>query len=251
MIGIIGGSGLEDSQILRDARETEMATPYGKHSPIKVGKIGGIDVALLSRHGYRHEYCPTTVPYRANIFALSKLECKAIIATSACGSLKEEVRPGTLSFPNQFIDRTTKREQSFTEHEKVIHESMAEPFSKELRIILIGATQKLKMEYTADKTVVTIEGPRFSTKAESNLFRSWNCDLINMTTVPEICLAKEKGIPYQVINLVTDYDCWRTETEAVTFEEVMKVMKGNSEKVKRLIVEALPEIQKWAEKRKK
>ncbi len=244
MIAIIGGSGLEDPDLLKDAEEVIIDTPYGKHSPIKKGKINGIEVVILSRHGYKHEYCPTTIPYKANIFALKKLECKAIIATSACGSLREEIVPGSLSFPNQFIDRTTKREQSFTMHEKVIHESMAEPFSKKLREILIKKSEELGFEFSAETTLVTIEGPRFSTRAESELFRSWNCDLINMTTVPEVCLAKEEGIPYQVINLVTDYDCWRENEEAVTFEMVMKTMKENAEKVKKLIVESLEEIEK-------
>lgn len=242
MIAIIGGSGLENPALLKEAEEVVIDTPYGKHSPIKKGKINGIEVAILSRHGYKHEYCPTTVPYRANIFALKKLGCKVIIATSACGSLREEIVPGTLSFPSQFIDRTTKREQSFTTHEKVIHESMAEPFSKEIRKILEKSAEQLGFEFSSETTLVTIEGPRFSTRAESELFRSWNCDLINMTTIPEVCLAKELAIPYQVINLVTDYDCWRENEEVVTFEMVMKTMKANAEKVKKLIVESLDEV---------
>ncbi|MFA6065197.1 MAG: S-methyl-5'-thioadenosine phosphorylase [archaeon] len=242
MIGIIGGSGLEDPQILQDAKEVTVETPYGKHTPIKVGKIGSVNVAILSRHGYFHEYSPSSIPYKANIHALFKLGCKAIVATSACGSLKEEIAPGTLSFPDQFIDMTTKREQSFTEHGKVIHESMAEPFDKHLRTILEKTCEKIGYEYSCETTIITIEGSRFSTKAESNMFRMWGGDLINMTTVPEVCLAKEMHIPYQVINLVTDYDCWREGTEAVTFEQVLKIMKTNAEKVKKLLIEALPEI---------
>jgi len=244
MIGIIGGSGLEDPNILEDAEEENVVTPYGVHSPIKIGKINGIEVALLSRHGYKHEYSPTTVPYKANIFALNALECKAIIAASACGSLREDISPGTLSFPSQFIDRTTLRNQSYTKHWEVIHESMADPFSGELRSILERCAKSLGFEYSGETTLVTIEGPRFSTRAESELFRSWGCDLINMTTVPEACLAKELKIPYQVINLVTDYDCWHEEKTPVTFEEVLKIMKANSEKVKKLIIAALPEVEK-------
>jgi len=244
MIAIIGGSGLEDPKLLHNAEEVSIETPHGEHSPIKKGEINGVSVTILSRHGYKHEFMPTTVPYKANIFALKKLGAKAIVATSACGSLKEEIAPGTLSFPSQFIDRTTKRDCSFSEKGKVIHESMAEPFDKGLREILIEKAKKLGFENSVDTTIVTIEGPRFSTRAESELFRSWKCDLINMTTVPEVCLAKEMKIPYQVINLVTDYDCWREEKQAVTFEEVMKVMKENAEKVKKLIIEALPEIEK-------
>jgi 5'-methylthioadenosine phosphorylase len=244
MIGIIGGSGLEDPQILTESKEVTIDTPYGKHTPIKVGKIGSINVAILSRHGYFHEYSPSSVPYKANIHALFKLGCKVIIATSACGSLKEEIAPGTFSFPDQFIDMTSKREQSFTEHGKVIHESMAQPFDKDLRKILASTCERLNLEYSFDTTIITIEGSRFSTRAESNMFRSWGGDLINMTTVPEVCLAKEMHIPYQVINLVTDYDCWREGTEAVTFEQVFKIMRLNSEKVKKLLIEALPEINK-------
>ncbi|MFA5764011.1 MAG: MTAP family purine nucleoside phosphorylase, partial [archaeon] len=168
--------------------------------------------------------------------------CKAIIASSACGSLREEIIPGSFSFPSQFIDRTTKREQSFSELGNVIHESMAEPFNENLRNILTKKCAELGFEYSADTTLVTIEGPRFSTLAESELFRSWNCDLINMTTVPEVCLAKEAKIPYQVINLVTDYDCWHETEENVTFEVIMKIMKENAEKVKKLIIESLIEI---------
>ncbi|MFA6268837.1 MAG: S-methyl-5'-thioadenosine phosphorylase [archaeon] len=240
MIGIIGGTGLEDPQILSDAKDTTVATPYGQHSPIRVGKINGIEVALLSRHGYLHEIPPSSVPCKANIFALQKLNCKAIIATSACGSLKEELAPETLSFPDQFIDMTTRRDQTFSEHGRVIHESMAEPFDKTLRRILEKKSEELGFEYSCETTVVTIEGARFSTKAESNLFRAWGCDLINMTTVPEVCLAKEAKIPYQVINMVTDYDCWREGTVAVTFETINRVMKKNAETVKKLLLEVLP-----------
>ena len=244
MIGIIGGSGLEDAQFFRGAKEITIDTPYGSHSPIKTGTISKVEVALLSRHGYNHEHSPSTVPYKANIFALSKIGCTAIVATSACGSLREEIAPGTFSFPDQFIDRTTKREQSYTEKDSLIHESMAEPFDAKLRGILEKKCEELKMEYSANTTLVTIEGPRFSTRAESELLRSWGCDLINMTTVPEVCLAKEKHIPYQVVNLVTDYDCWREGTKAVTFDEVNKIVKLNIEKVKKLLTEALPEINK-------
>ena len=244
MIAIIGGSGLEDPKLLHNAEEVVVKTPYGEHSTIKKGEINGISVLILSRHGYNHEYMPSTVPYKANIFALAELGTKVIVATSACGSLKEEIDPKTISFPTQFIDRTTKRDQSFSEKGKVIHESMASPFDQKLRKILIKKTEELGFEYSSDTTVVTIEGPRFSSKAESELFRRWNCDLINMTTVPEVCLAKELKIPYQVINLVTDYDCWREDEKAVTFEMIMEIMKENAIKVKKLIIEALPEIEK-------
>ena len=250
MIGIIGGSGLEDSDLMKGAEEVKIKTPFGEHSPIKKGTINGVEVAVLSRHGYKHELSPTAVPYKSNIWALKEIGCKAIIASSACGSLKEEVKPGTLSFPTQFIDQTKHRETSFTEHGNVLHISMAEPFNSKIRNILINKAEELGFEYTKETTVVTIEGPRFSSKAESELFRLLKADLINMTTVPEVCLAVETDIPYQVVNLVTDYDCWREGTKAVTFEEVLKVMKENAEKVKKLFIDALPEIDKMELKSK-
>ncbi|MBT7241360.1 MAG: S-methyl-5'-thioadenosine phosphorylase [Candidatus Diapherotrites archaeon] len=244
MIGIIGGSGLEDPELLHNAKEVVIKTPYGTHSPIKKGEINGISVALMSRHGYKHEYSPSEVPYKANIFALKEIGCKAIIAASACGSLREDIEPKTLSFPTQFIDRTTKRDQSYCESNNVIHESMADPFNNDLRMLLTSATIKLGFTYSTETTVVTIEGPRFSTRAESELFRNWGADLINMTTVPEACLAKELKIPYQVINLVTDYDSWHESKEVVTFEMVMEIMKDNAEKLKKLVLEVLPQIEK-------
>ena len=243
MIGIIGGSGLEDPELLYNVEEVSVDTPYGGHCPIKVGEINGVKVALLSRHGYKHELGPNEVPYKANIWALKELKCSAIIAVSACGSLREDIEPGTISFPAQFIDKTTNRDQSFSEKGKVIHESMAEPFNEKIRKILTKASLKLGFTYSADTTLVTIEGPRFSSRAESELFRNWGCDLINMTTVPEVCLAKELKIPYQVINLVTDYDSWHETKEPVNFKMVLEIMKGNAEKVKKLIIEALPKIE--------
>ncbi|MEI7961150.1 MAG: S-methyl-5'-thioadenosine phosphorylase [archaeon] len=244
MIGLIGGSGLEDPKILQNSEEIVIETPHGAHSPIKIGTINQVKVALVSRHGYKHEFSPTKVPYKANIFALKMLACKAIIATSACGSLREDIAPGTFSFPSQIIDRTTLRDQSFSTCGDVIHESMAEPFNANLRNILVQTAKRIDCAYGSKTTLITIEGPRFSTRAESELFRSWNCDLINMTTVPEVFLAKEMKLPYQVINLVTDYDCWHEGKVAVTFDEVMRIMQKNSEKVKKLIIEALPEIEK-------
>lgn len=244
MIGIIGGSGLEDPKILEGGQEVVMNTPYGRHSPIMKGKINGVSVALVSRHGYKHGFSPTDVPYKANIFTLQKLGCRAIIATSACGSLREDIAPGTFSFPSQIIDKTTKRDSSFSEIGGVLHESMAEPFSKDLCNVLIRTSKKLDLHFSTDTTLICIEGPRFSTRAESELFRSWGCDLINMTTVPEAFLAKEIKLPYQVVTLVTDYDCWHEVKEVATFDQVMKVMNENVEKIKKLLLEVLPAVDK-------
>jgi 5'-methylthioadenosine phosphorylase len=244
MIAIIGGSGLEDPNFLQNSEQIVIDTSYGVHSPIKKGEINGVKVLLMSRHGYNHEYSPTDVPYKANIYALKEAGAGIIIAASACGSLRENIQPGTLSFPTQFIDRTTKRDQSYSKSGNVIHESMADPFNIPLQTILINAAEKLNYKYSSKTTVVTIEGPRFSTRAESELFRNWGCDLINMTTVPEVCLAKEQKIPYQVINLVTDYDSWHESKEAVTFEMVIEIMKGNAEKLKELLNEAIVNVEK-------
>ncbi|MDD3083407.1 MAG: S-methyl-5'-thioadenosine phosphorylase [Candidatus ainarchaeum sp.] len=244
MIAIIGGSGLEDPELLKESEEIIIETPFGKHSPIKKGFIEGIEIAILSRHGYKHEYSPSSIPYKANIFALKELGAKAIIATSACGSLREELVPESISFPSQFIDRTTKRDSSYTEFGNVIHEGHSDPFDKKLREILVKKSKEIGIEYSADTTLITIEGPRFSTRAESEYFRKFDFDLINMTTVPEVCLAKELKIPYQVINLITDYDCWKENEEAVTFEIVLERMKNNSEKVKKIILKSLKEIDK-------
>jgi len=243
MIGIIGGSGLENPEILKNAREIKLKTPFGKHSPITVGEISGKKIALLSRHGKKHELSPSNVNYRANIWALRKLGCKHVLASSACGSLREEIKPGDFVLPNQFIDRTFKRQNTFFDKEgKVVHLPMAEPFCPKLRKLIFDEAKKLGYKIHLDKTVITIEGPRFSTKAESKLFRSWNADVINMTTIPEAVLAREAGLCYQVIAMSTDYDCFLEDKPAVTIAEVLKVMKENSDKVKELFLAIIPKI---------
>lgn len=243
MIGIIGGSGLEDPKILKNAKEVKLETPFGKHSPITVGEISGRKVALLSRHGRKHELSPSKVNYRANIWALKELGCKYALASSACGSLREEIKPGDFVLPNQFIDRTFRRENTFFDREgKVVHLPMAEPFCRKLRKLILDEAKKLGYRTHLDKTVITIEGPRFSTKAESKLFRSWNADVINMTTVPEAVLARELGLCYQVVAMSTDYDCFLEDRPPVTIEEVLKVMKENAERVKALFLAVIPKI---------
>jgi len=243
MIGIIGGTGLDNPKILSDCEEKDIKTPFGKPAaPITIGCIGKRNVAIVSRHGKSHEFSPSNVPYRANIWALKELGCHTILASTACGSLKEEFKPGSIVFPSQFIDWTKKRENSFFEKGKVVHVPMAKPFCADVKKILVETAQELGLKFHESGTVVTIEGPRFSTKAESNMFRSMGADIINMTTVPEIVLARELGICYQSIAMVTDYDCWKDAEEAVTIEAVMKIMKENSENVKNLFLKAVPGI---------
>ena len=241
-IGIIGGSGLEDPKILKDFKEREIETPYGKpSSALACGKIEGREVVILSRHGKEHTIMPTRVPFRANIWALKELLCTHILATTATGSLKEEFRPGDLVFADQFIDHTKHRTLTFFE-DKVIHTAMAEPFCPELRRILSDAANGLGLQYHNQATIITIEGPRFSTRAESFMFQQWGADIINMSTVPEVILAREIGIPYQSIAMVTDYDCWKESEEPVTWDLVMERMKENSENVKKLLLATIPKI---------
>jgi len=238
-IGIIGGSGLEDPKILVKAKEKEVKTPYGKPSDkLITGKISGKEVVILSRHGKKHTLSPSQVPYRANIWALKSLGCTHILATTACGSLKEEMKPGDFVFIDQFIDFTKQRKLTFFE-DKVVHTPMADPFDLSLRQSLIKTAQKLNLSYHPKGTIVTIEGPRFSSRAESFMFQRLGADVVNMSTVPEVTLANELGIPYQSIAMVTDYDCWKKGEESVTNDLVMKRMAENSEKVKRLLIKTI------------
>jgi len=242
-IGIIGGSGLDDPRLLQDYTEKEVKTPYGRpNSKLTCGKIQGVEVCILARHGEKHEINPTKVNYRANIYALKQEACTHIIATSAVGSLKEEIKPGHLVFPDQFIDFTKFRKNTFFDkYGDVKHPSMEEPFSKELRELLIQEAQTLNLEHHRKATIVIIEGPRFSTKAESFMFRNF-ADIIGMTTFPEAALANELEIPYQTIAMSTDYDCWKEDEESVTWEIILKTMKENSEKVKQLLLAVIPKL---------
>ncbi len=242
-VGIIGGSGLDDPKLLKNSEQVEVKTPYGRpSSALTLGKIKGVEVVMLSRHGPMHTLMPSAIPFRANTHALKNAGVTHILATSACGSLREEIKPGHLVFPDQFIDRTTRRESTFYEGPKVYHTAMAEPFCERLRSIMHDTAADLGLEHHRKGTVVTIEGPRFSTKAESNMFRQWKADVVNMSTVPEVVLAREAGLCYALIAMSTDYDCWREGTEAVTWDAVMRVMRQHAENVKKLIVEAIPKI---------
>ena len=241
-IGIIGGSGLDDPKIMKAPKEIEAETRFGKpSSSLVAGKIQNVEVVILARHGKKHTIYPSGVNYRANIHALKEQECTHIIATTACGSLKEEIKPGEFVFIDQFIDRTTKRKNTFYEKNHVCHIPMAEPFCSYLRKLLAETAAELGLNYHKKGTMVTIEGPRFSTKAESNLFRQWKADVINMSTVPEVVLAREAGICYASVAMSTDYDCF-LEGRHVTIDEVLAVFKQNAEKVKKLIMETIPKI---------
>jgi len=240
--GIIGGSGMDDPRLMKDIRKKKVKTPYGNPSSLlTTGKIGDADVVILARHGKDHTIYPTGVNFRANIYALKKEGCTHILATTAVGSLREKIRPGDLVFIDQFIDFTKQR--ALTYHDKtVIHTPMAEPFCHCLRSLLVKSAKELKMRYHSKGTVVTIEGPRFSTRAESHMFRLLRGDVINMSTVPEVILARELGICYQAIAMSTDYDCWKEGEESVTADMVFSIMEKNAGNVKDILLKTIPKI---------
>jgi len=244
-IGIIGGSGLDDPKFLEDFEEKDIETPYGKpSSKIVCGKLLGIDVCILSRHGKKHEIPPTKVNNRANIFALGKLGCTHIIATTAVGSLREEIGRGDFVIIDQFIDFTRRRELTFYDDfaNGPKHTGMAEPFSKFLRKKIISACEDIGIKFHSKGTVITIEGPRFSTRAESKVFRMWGADIINMSIAPEAILAKEAGIEYSAIAMSTDYDCWKTDEEPVTWEAILEIFTSNAEKMKKLLFKTVEKL---------
>jgi len=246
-IGIIGGTGLDDPKLLRDYENIEVNTEYGLPSSlITTGTIKRVPVAILARHGKSHTIWPTGVNFRANIMALKKLGCTHILATTACGSLRNRIKPGDFVFPDQFIDFTRKRDLTFFEDfsKEIKHIPMAVPFCTVLRKLLHITSKKLKIHSHATGTVVTIEGPRFSSRAESERFRLIGGDIINMSTVPEVVLAREAQIHYAVIAMSTDYDCWKDDEEPVSWSVIVKRMKQNASNVKKLMVETVPLIYK-------
>ena len=242
-IGIIGGSGLDNPDILKDVKEIKVNTPYGKPtSKLKIGKIHDVEVVLIARHGREHTIPPTQVNYRANIQALKDQGCTHILATTACGSLREKIDRGDLVILDQFIDFTRLRKISFFEEfapGNMKHTPMADPYSEELRNLLIETAKELNLKHHEKGTVVTIEGPRFSTRAESNMFRIWGADVINMSIAPETALANEAEIPYAAIAMSTDYDCWKVDEAPVTWEEILEVFGKNVNNVIALLTNTI------------
>lgn len=245
-IGIIGGSGLDDPKILKDCKEKHVSTKFGTpSSTFTVGKICGVDVVILARHGKAHSITPTNVNYRANIQALKDEGCTHIIATTACGSLRREINRGDFVILDQFIDFTRLRKLSFYdefEPGNAKHTPMSDPFSKELRKALINTAKELNIKYHEKGTVITIEGPRFSTRAESKMFSSWGADVINMSIAPECILANEAGIPYAAIAMSTDFDCLFDDVPPVTWEDILETFHKNSNKVIELLIKTVPKI---------
>ena len=241
-IGIIGGSGLENPTFFQDCTTIEVDTEYGRpSSPLITGKISGVETVLLARHGSKHQYSPTQVNNRANIMAMKETGVSHIIATTACGSLRKEIDRGHLVVLDQFIDFTRFRKNTFydTFETGAHHTAMAHPFAEELRKRIYEAGQLLQLPMHGKGCVVTIEGPRFSTVAESKMFRLWGADVINMSTAPEAMLANEVGIPYAAVAMSTDYDCWKEDEAPVTWDEILTVFRKNADNVTGLLVKVV------------
>jgi len=240
---MIGGSGFEDPDLPFDAKTIKKGTPFGSLSAdLVVGRVGDIEVVILSRHGKGHRIRPSAVNYRANIWAMKDEGVTHIIATAACGSLRKGIEPGHLVFPDQFIDQTRKRASTFHEGDQVVHIGMADPFCERLRQVLIETAVTEGIAHHPTGTIVTIEGPRFSTRAESRMFRMWGGDVVNMSIVPEVVLAREAGICYAVAAMSTDYDAWHEGVEPVTWEMIVTTMQKNVENVTNIFFRALPAI---------
>ncbi|MBL7100964.1 MAG: S-methyl-5'-thioadenosine phosphorylase [Nanoarchaeota archaeon] len=241
-IGIIGGTGVYDPNLIEDSKKIKIHTPFGKTSDfITTGTFQDKEIIVIPRHGSGHSINPSNVNYRANIWAMKQLGVTHILTSSAVGSLKEEYRPGELVFADQFIDRTYKRKTTFYEGDQVCHVSTADPFCPSLRQRFKEEAEKLEIPFHYKGTCVVIEGPRFSTKAESKVFQSWGADIIGMTMHPEATLAREAEICYATVAMVTDYDCWKDQP--VDLEEVMITMKNNVEKVKNLFTAVIPKLE--------
>ena len=242
MIGVIGGSGVYEIDGLEDARWQAVESPWGKPSDeVLTGSLNGMKMAFLPRHGRGHVHSPSTVPYRANIDALKRLGVSDIISVSACGSFREEMAPGDFVIVDQFIDRTFAREKSFFGSGCVGHVSVAHPTCGRLGAACLEAAQAAGVKVHEGGTYLAMEGPQFSSIAESRMYReSWGCDVIGMTNMPEAKLAREAEICYASVAMITDYDSWHPEHGAVDINAIIKVLTGNAEKA-RTLVKGLPE----------
>ncbi|MBN2548978.1 MAG: S-methyl-5'-thioadenosine phosphorylase [Anaerolineales bacterium] len=240
-LAIIGGSGLYSMPSLTEVKEYDLATPFGKPSaPIVVGLLEGTRVAFLARHGIGHHISPSEVNYRANIYALKMLGVERIVSISACGSLREDFAPGQIVVPDQLFDFTRDRKRSFFGDGLVVHISIADPFCQDLSQQVFEATRQAGAQVHWGGSFITIEGPRFSTRAESNTYRSWGMSLIGMTTSPEAFLAREAEICYAVMARVTDYDVWHTSEEPVTVERVIEILNRNTQLAQQAVQNLVP-----------
>ena len=245
-VGIIGGSGLYDIEGIKNIKKVKVTTPFGSPSDhYMTGTLEGTDVVFLPRHGRGHRITPTEINFRANIFGMKKLGVDAIISVSACGSLREEMKPMDFVVPDQFVDRTNHaRESTFFGNGIVAHVAFAEPVSPEIAKILIEACKKIGATVHPKGTYINMEGPQFSTKAESHLYRQWGMDIIGMTNMAEAKLAREAEISYATLAAVTDYDCWHEAHESVTIEMIINNLNNNIANAKKILKTAIPQIGK-------
>ena len=244
-VGIIGGSGLYDLKSLQNTKWIDVSTPWGDPSDqILSGEINNLQIYFLPRHGRGHYHSPSTVPYKQNIYALKKLGVTNILSVSACGSLREDLVPGDFVLVDQFIDRTYLREKSFFGKGCVAHVSLAHPTCNNFSKIIFEIGKKLEIKIQLGGTYMTMEGPQFSTLAESKLYKdNWKCDVIGMTNMPEAKLAKEAEICYTSLSMVTDFDCWHPDHDSVEVSDIIETLTNNSSKAQR-IIETLPEFLK-------
>ncbi len=242
-IGIIGGSGVYDIEGLSNKRWEKVESSFGEPSDeLLFGELNGVQLAFLPRHGRGHKIPPSEVNYRANIDALKRVGVSDVISVSAVGSLREDLPPGTFVIVNQFIDRTFAREKSFFGSGLVAHVSLAHPVCKRLGNHIESAAKNAGINAVRGGTYLVMEGPQFSTLAESNLYRAWGCDVIGMTNMPEAKLAREAELCYATVAMVTDYDCWHPDHDHVTVEQIIKVLLANADRAKTLVSYAVPHI---------
>ncbi len=243
VIGLIGGSGLYDIPGLEDREWRRIATPWGDPSDdILFGRLGGVPIRFLPRHGRGHPTTPSDLNYRANIDAMKRAGCTEIISLSAVGSLKEDLPPGHFVIVDQFIDRSFARKKTFFESGCVAHVSMAHPVCPRLGDALERSARGLGLPVTRGGTYLVMEGPQFSTQAESNLYRQWGCSVIGMTNMPEAKLAREAELCYATVAMVTDFDCWHPDHDHVTVEQVVKVLFSNADKARALVADVIPAL---------
>lgn len=245
-IGIIGGSGVYKIEGIKGLHQVDVKTPFGPASDsYRVGELGGAEIVFLPRHGSGHTISPSEINYRANIFGMKKLGVERLISISACGSLREELKPLDFVLPDQFVDRTNNgRLMTFFRDGIVAHVSFAQPVCRDLSENIHLAAKKIGIRIHAGGTYLNMEGPAFSTKAESRLYRSWGMDVIGMTNIAEARLAREAEMCYATIAAITDYDCWYESEESVTVEMVMANLTKNADNSKKLVVEAVAELVK-------
>lgn len=243
VIGIIGGSGLYDIEGLRKVTERSVRTPFGAPSDkVVLGELDGIRIAFLSRHGRGHRINPSDINYRANIYALKSLGVRRVISVSAVGSMKESIKPGDVVLPDQFIDFTKRRTSTFFEGGIVAHVAFGEPICAPLAADLLASARSVGATVHRGGVYLCVEGPQFSTKGESRLYRQWSVDVIGMTNMPEAKLAREAELCYATVALVTDYDCWHETEEAVTVDAILAVLNQNVALAKRMLRQVVPSI---------